>query len=330
MSKSLKLLIVLYHRSEVWRAPEWFAERLRREFPDIEVVRRDGFQGIEADLPDTDVMMNWSITAGQLAAAKKLRWIHSPAAAVHRLMIPELIQSDVAITSARALHGPVVAEHVIALVLALAKRLPSAMRLQQRKQWGQEELWKEQPPPREISGATLGLVGVGSIGSEVAKRASALGMGVIAVRSRQVETPQIERTYGPAEIETMLSDADYVVLAAPVTPQTVGLINEQRLAAMKRDGYLINVGRGALIDEPALIAALRQRRIAGAALDVFEQEPLAADSPLWALENVLITPHSAALTDKLWERHFEFLATNLRRFREGKSLLGLVDKSRGY
>jgi phosphoglycerate dehydrogenase-like enzyme len=340
MTRSLKLLIVIYHRFELWRAPEWFAERIQREFPNVEAVRRDDYTAIERDLLDTDVLMSWSITAEQLAVAKKLRWIHSPAAAVHRLMIPELIESDVVVTSARGIHGPVVAEHVIALVLALAKRLPSAVRYQLQKKWGQELLWNERPRPREIAGATLGLVGLGSIGTEVARLAGALGMRVIAVRGNKITTADtrehegesrpVSQTYGPDEIDVMLAQADYVVLAAPVTPRTRGLINTQRLAAMKRDAYLINIGRGALIDEPALLSALRERRIAGAALDVFEQEPLAEDSPFWEMDNVLITPHSAALTERLWERHFELLSDNLRRFMAGAPLLGMVDKARGY
>ena len=354
----VKLLIVIYHRFELWRAPEWFAERVQREFPNVDVVRLDDYKAIERELPDTDVLMSWSSTAEQLASAKKLRWIHSPAAAVHRLMIPELAKSDVVVTSARGVHGPVVAEHVIALVLALAKRLPSAVRYQLQRKWGQELLWSERPRPREIAGAMLGLVGLGSIGMEVARLASALGMRVIGVRETKITTedteghrgktkapstrgksnrslgmtqPQwVSHTYGPDEIDVMLGQADYVVLAAPVTPRTRGLINAKRLAAMKRDAYLINVGRAPLIDEPALVTALREGSIAGAALDVFEPEPLAEGSPFWEMENVLITPHSAALTERLWERHFELLGNNLRRFMAGAPLLGTVDKARGY
>jgi len=140
----------------------------------------------------------------------------------------------------------------------------------------------------------------------------------------------VERIYAPGEIDLMLSRSDFVVLAAPVTPETKGMINDARLAAMKPDGYLINVARGALIDEAALLSALRERRIAGAALDVFEEEPLPADSPFWTMDDVLITPHSAALTERLWNRHFELLSTNLRRFLAGEPLLGTVDKARGY
>jgi phosphoglycerate dehydrogenase-like enzyme len=327
----LKLLIVIYHRFELWRAPDWFAERLRAEFPKIEVVRRDDYNQIEKELVDTDVLMSWSLTPQQLAAAPKLRWIHSPAAAVHRLMIPELVRSNVVVTSARGLHGPVVAEHVIALMLALAKRLPSAMRYQAQKVWGQELMWGEHPRPREIAGATLGLVGIGSIGLEVARLAKALGMKVLATRGstrRSEET--VSHIYSPDELELMLAQSDYVVLAAPVTPSTRGMMNQERLAVMKKDAYLINVARGALINEPALIVALREHRIAGAALDVFENEPLPPDSPLWAMENVVITPHSAAMTEKLWVRHFDLLIDNLRRFIEGAPLLGIVEKERGY
>jgi len=140
----------------------------------------------------------------------------------------------------------------------------------------------------------------------------------------------IEQVFRPVDIDSMLAQSDFVVLAAPVTPETRGMINASRLAAMKPDAYLINVARGALIDEPALLSALRERLIAGAALDVFEEEPLPSESPFWTLDNVLITPHSAALTERLWERHFELLSSNLRRFMAGEPLVGTVDKMRGY
>ncbi len=332
---AMKILIVVYHRFELWQAPAWVSEKLRAEFPGIEVVQRKEYQGIEDDLRDADVAITWSLRPEQVRAAAKLRWIHSPAAAVHLLMIPEIINSDIVVTNAGSVHGPVVAEHVIAQVLALAKRLPSAVRYQQQRQWAQDELWNAQPHPREVAGATLGLIGVGNIGREVARRALALGMNIIAVREHPGEPvevspgPEVE-VLGPDQLETMLAKADYVVLAAPLTPRTRALINNERLACMKHDACLINVSRGALVDEAALADALRGRQIGGAALDVFDKEPLAPESPLWDLENVLITPHSAALTDKLWERHFALIAENLRRFRAGAPLLNVVDKAKGY
>ncbi len=247
-------------------------------------------------------------------------------------MFPELVHSDVILTNSREVHGPVVAEHVIALILALAKQIPQAVRLQQRHIWGQEIMWSGRPRPREIAGATLGLVGVGSIGCEVAKRASALGMRVIATR----ENPQkgipdgIEQVYPPAEIERLLAQSDYVVLAAPTTPATTGLINAEHLTHMKPDAFLINVGRGPLVDATALAVALYQEKIGGAALDVFDQEPLPADSPLWDLENLLLTPHTAGLTEKLWQRHYVLISENLRRYLSHQPLLALVDKTKGY
>jgi phosphoglycerate dehydrogenase-like enzyme len=226
----------------------------------------------------------------------------------------------------------VVAEHVIALIFALAKQIPQAVRLQQKHAWGQETMWRGRPRPREVGGATLGLVGLGSIGREVAKRAAALSMRVIAVRENPGKgRPEfVDEVLSFAQLDQLLEQADYVVLAAPVTPQTRGLMSAARLAKMKADACLINVGRGPLIDESALADALRHHKIGGAALDVFETEPLPPDSPLWDLENLLITPHTAGLTDKLWERHYELIRENLRRYLNHKPLLAAVDKGKGY
>jgi phosphoglycerate dehydrogenase-like enzyme len=328
----MKLLIVLHHRFDLWQAPPWFVERLHRDFPDLNITHLSNYERIKQEIADAEILVAWSIRPEQFRAAKNLRWIHSPAAAVHQLMFPELIKSDVILTNAREVHGPVVAEHVMALIFALAKRIPEAVRLQEKHIWGQEPMWREHPRPRELAGATLGLVGVGSIGREVAKRASALGMRVIAVR----ENPEkgrpvgVEQVYASADLETLLKQSDYVVLAVPITPSTQELMNAERLSKMKPDACLINVGRGLLTDEVALAAALRAHQIGGAALDVFEQEPLPADSPLWDLKNLLITPHTAGLTEKLWERHCQLLSENLHRYLAHQPLLGVVDKNKGY
>jgi D-2-hydroxyacid dehydrogenase (NADP+) len=204
--------------------------------------------------------------------------------------------------------------------------------LQQKHLWGQGLMWHGRPRPRELAGATLGLVGLGSIGRAVARHASNLDMRVIAVR----EHPEKERSHNVqqvlpiSQVEVLLSQSDYVVLAVPVTSKTRGLMEVSRLDKMKPDAWLINVGRGSVIDEAALIDALREKKIGGAALDVFEEEPLSADSPLWELENLLITPHTAGMTDKLWQRHYALISENLRRYLEGQPLLCLVDKKQGY
>jgi phosphoglycerate dehydrogenase-like enzyme len=226
----------------------------------------------------------------------------------------------------------VVAEHVMALIFALAKKIPPAAVLQQKHIWGQEAIWNEGARPREIAGATLGLIGVGSIGRRVAQMASAVGMRVIAVREHvEKGNPEgVEAVFAPSALDEMLKQCDYVVLAAPLIAATQGLINADRLAMMKAEACLINVGRGPQVDEAALVEALCTRRIAGAALDVFEREPLPEDSPLWIVENLLITPHTAGLTEKLWQRHYELFSDNLRRYLTRQALRFVVDKQKGY
>lgn len=327
----MKLLIVTHHRLDLWIAPRWFAEQLREQFPQLEIVQHNSYEGIEEHIIEAEVIFGFSLRKDQFTAARKLRWIHSPAAAVHQFMFSELVNSDVILTNARDVHGPVVAEHVIALIFALAKQIPQAVRLQQQHIWGQELMWRESRP-RELAGATLGLVGLGSIGRAVAQHAKALGMRVIAVREHPEKgsVPNVELVFPSSQLDDLLSQSDYVVLAVPVTPSTQGLIGSEQIVRMRSDACLINVGRGSLVDEAALVKTLREHTIRGAALDVFETEPLPASSPLWDLENLLITPHTAGMTEKLWERHYTLFFENLRRYQSGEPLLALVDKKSGY
>ena len=328
----MKLLAVVHHRFDLWNVPAWFLEKLRREFPRIEVLHQSTYEGVEEHLREAEILFAFSLRSEQFKLAQKLRWIHAPTAAVHQLLFPELLSSDVVLTNAREVHGPVVAEHVIALIFALAKKIPQAARLQQQRTWGQDAIWNDGPRPREVAGATLGLIGLGSIGRTVARMAAAFGMRVIAVREHpEKERPEgVVAVYAAPQINDLLSQSDYVVVAAPLTQATRGLINADRLAAMRPDAYLINVGRGLQVDEAALADVLRKHRIAGAALDVFEQEPLPAGSPLWELENLFITPHTAGLTEKLWQRHYALFSENLRRYLAGEPLLFIVDKRKGY
>src|SRR5215831_4986994 len=328
----MKLLILLHHRFELWNAPAWLAPRLRKEFPELDIVHLDDYAGAESDLRHSEILIAWSLRPEQFSAATRLRWVHSPAAAVHQLIFPEFVASDVVLTNAREVHGPVVAEHVIAQIFALAKRIPSAVKFQQRHIWGQEQMWDAFPRTREVAGATLGLVGIGSIGREVARRAHSLGMHVVAVREHlDKDTPEgVERVFPLSALEHVLEISDYVVLALPLTADTRTLMNAARLKKLRPGACLINVGRGPLIDEGALAEALRGRKLGGAAIDVFSKEPLSADSPLWDLEDLLITPHTAALTEELWERHYCLIQENLTRFLDGQPLLGIVDKQKGY
>ncbi|SRR6266852_3485231 len=328
----MKLLILIHHRFDLWNVPSWFTEKLSAEFPEVQVVCLNSYDGAEQHLRDAEIVFTISLHPEQFSVARQLRWIHAPTAAVHQLLFPEIVKSDVILTNSTDVHGPVVAEHVIALIFALAKKIPQAVAFQQKAVWGQEAIWNEGPRPREIADATVGLIGLGGIGREVARKAAALGMRVIAVREHPEKgTPEgVIEVFSPAQLDVILGQADYVVVAAPLIPATEGLINAARLAVMKPDAYLINVGRGRQVDEAALAEALRSRRIAGAALDVFDKEPLPAESALWGLENLLITPHTAGLTEKLWHRHYELFSENLRRYLGHEPLRFVVDKQRGY
>ncbi len=327
----MKLVIALYHRFRPWIAPQWFSQRLRADFPQLDVVQLPNYERVTDEIADADIAIAWSIRGDQISAAKKLRWIHSTAAAVHGLMSPELQASDIIVTNARAVHGPVVAEHAMALVFALAKRLPEAAKFQAQRHWAQQEICETAPRPRELKDATMVIVGFGSIGTSLARLAKALGMRVVAVREHPEKGSDLaDATYGFADLNRALSEGDFVVLTTPVTAKTRKMMDADRLGHLQSDAYLVNVGRGVLIDEDALQHALRANRFAGAALDVTAEEPLPPGSPLWTMDRVFITPHTAGYAEKMWERHYDSYAENLRRYLAGKPLLWTVDKQAGY
>ena len=327
----MKVVISLHHRFELWQVPDWFVERLRKDFPSDSFTKTESYQELGEALVDAEAAIAFSIHPDQFAKAEKLKWIHSPAAAVHQLMFDALVKSGVTVTNSREVHGRVVAEHALALVLAMAKKIPFAVRSQLQKKWVQTETWEQKPSTKELVDAVVCVIGFGNIGWEFARRAQALGMKVIAVREHPEKgSAGADEVIGHADLKKVLPRADYVVLAAPLTGSTVRLMNEETIGLMKPDAYLINVSRGPLIDDNALVAALKAKKIAGAALDVFADEPLRQDSPYWEMENVLVTPHTAAVTDKLWERQYELISDNIRRYKDGRPLRGIVEKARGY
>lgn len=327
----MKLVLCIQHPFSLWNAPDWFATRLRDEFHGLNVIHLDRYDELDRELPDADILVTWSIRPEQSRIARKLRWIHSPAAAVHAVLIPEVVNSDILVTNAREVHGSVVAEHAMAQVFALAKRLHLARDYQRERVWAQQKLWDSPHKPCELRGSTMVLVGLGVIGSNIARIATAIGMHVVGVREHPERGSRwVERVIGFERLDSVLRDGDFVVVAAPLTEKTRGLFDAVRLAMLKPSAYLVNVARGALLDEAALSAAIAEGRFAGAALDVFDEEPLPESSPLWSLSEVLITPHSAALSENLWLRHYELLSENLRRFKVHRPLVGVVDKHKGY
>lgn len=323
----------------VWRWPDYASAQLREHFPGLEIAeyhhRPEPNRALPADAIEATATaaaaIAWRFDPRLLATAKQLRWIHCPAAAVDLLLTPELNASDIVVTNGAAVHGPTVAEHTLALMLGLSRGLGIATRHQVERRWDQIGFRAASGGLGDLRGATALIAGLGHIGAEVAPRLQALGMTVIGLR-QHAERPAAgcAEVHPTAALDALLPRADYVVLAVPVTTATRALMGADQFARMKPSARLINVGRGALVEEPALIEALRTRRIAGAALDVFAVEPLPADSPLWSLPTLLMTPHSGAMSDASWARQLRLITENLERFRAGQPLAGVVNKQLGY
>lgn len=326
-----KLLICVWHPFDLWRPPASMAEAVRGRWPAMRVLHLPNYDRLDAELPDTEIFVGYSIRAHQLAWARRLKWIHSTAAGVAQLTYPALRESGIIVTNASGVHSISIAEHVIGMLLALARRFPDALDEQRQHQWAQQKIWDAKPRPGELHGATLLLIGLGAVGKEIAKRAQVFGMKIeAATRSGQGDASLASRIYPATQLDQALTQADYIVVAAPETPATNKLLGARQFAAMKPTAFVVNVARGSLIDESALIAALEEHKIAGAGLDVAAEEPLPPESPLWRLENILITPHLAAASEHLWQRQTDLLLENLERWFAGRDLLNRVDFNRGY
>jgi phosphoglycerate dehydrogenase-like enzyme len=330
-----KLVVCIWHRFSLWNPPPELPERIRQHWPEMRVVHLPHYGNLGRELADADILVGFSLRPDQFARARKLKWIHATAAAVGQLMYPELRSSGIELTNASGVHIVPMSEHIVGTLVALARRFPDCVRYQLQSHWSQQELWDtpERLRPRELRGQTVLFVGLGSIGRAAAKLAHALGIRVIAVtRSGRADSsePVAEQIFSAWKLDEALPQADFVVLAAPETPETQKMMGEREFALMRPSAYFINVARGALVDEPALVRALQQRRIAGAALDVTSEEPLPPDSPLWTLDNVFITPHVSAVSEHLWQRQTDLLMENLERWFSGRELLNRVDLARGY
>ena len=309
-SRHLQLLNELPQPSDlhIGADPDFVA----REAPLAEVILHAGFDG--------------AIFNPMWPLARRVRWVHSLAAGVEGILTPEFVASPVPLTNARGVFAGALGEHAIAAVLHFARNIPLMMRNQQAHRW--EWLRVEM-----VRGRTFGVVGYGGIGRESARLAAALGMRVIALRRRPALSEKddvAERTYAPHQLHELLAASDYVLMAMPSTPETRHMIGAPELRAMKDSAVLINLGRGSAVDEAALVEALREKRIRGAALDVFETEPLPPEHPLYTLDNVLLSAHSADRTADWLERATRMFMENYGRFVRGEPLLNVVDKEAGY
>jgi len=307
------------------------AEAIHKRWPEMRVLHLPNYDHLAKELPDADIFVGYSLRPEQLKEAKKLKWIHSTAAGVAQLMYSELRDSGIMVTNPSGIFSVPMAEHTMGLLLALARNFPDSVRGQDRARWAQQEIWDQPQHLTELNGKVLLIVGYGSIGREVAKRAKAFDMRVWGVtRSGRGEQAYVENIFAVSQLAEALPDADYVMICAPETAETKDLIGAAEIAKMKRGARLINVARGSLLDETALVQALERGALGGAALDVAQTEPLPAESPLWKAPNLFITPHTSGVSDRLWDRQTAILIDLLERWFAGQDLFNQVDFARGY
>jgi phosphoglycerate dehydrogenase-like enzyme len=280
---------------------------------------------------DANVIFNWSLTGELLrqvfAMCPRAQWVHNRSAGLDGVLFPEIVASPVPLTNGSGVFSPSLGEFALAAILYFAKDLRRMIRSQEAGRWEQFDI-------TEITGQTVGIVGYGDIGRAVATRVRAMGMRVLAVKRHGPPLynvdPLVAQIYAPERVNDMLPLCDYVVLSAPLTPETKGMIGDAAFASMRPDAVLINVGRGPVVEEQALVRALSGNRIKGAALDVFDREPLPAGHPFYSLPNVLLSPHCADHTPDWLERAMQFFIDQFERFRKGEPLLNIVDKKLGY
>ena len=312
--------------------PERFSKSYREQIqeitPDMRLLVTKDREEMKAVLDDIEIAA-CQFPHGLLLRARNLRWYQQWGAGADWLLRhPGAAESDFVLTSTSGMHETQATEHIFAFLLAFARELHRAIRLQGRREWLSQG---QHPGLFELSGKTMVLIGAGAIGEQTERVAVAFGMRILGVRRNPaIGLPGVEGMYGPDLLLDVLPQADVVVVTAPLTHETQGMIVEEELRAMKPTAYLVNIGRGGIVDESALVCALDEGWIAGAGLDVFEEEPLPKDSPLFGLENVIVTAHYAGVTPNYDERAMAIFLDNLRRYKAGEPLRNVVDKKLGY
>jgi phosphoglycerate dehydrogenase-like enzyme len=319
-------------------------EQIRAAAQQMEVVNAADEAEAVSEMPDADAFFG-KLTPPMLAAAGRLRWVQSPTASLEHYLFPELVEHPCVLTNMRGLFSDVIADHVFGIILCFARNLHIYLRQQWSARWepvgGEAQRSTFAAGPGTVSSidrahlhladCTLGVVGLGSIGREVARRGLAFGMRVVAVDPVPQTPPEgIAALWDVEQLGSLLGQSDFVVICAPHTPQTAGWFTREKFQQMKRTAYLINIGRGAIVRLDDLVESLRSGEIAGAGLDVFEIEPLPGDHPLWSMPNVILTPHVAAASPRIAERHLAVLLDNIGRFVRGEPLRNVADKQRWF
>jgi phosphoglycerate dehydrogenase-like enzyme len=315
--------------------------KIREAAGDMTVVNAADPETARETIGDADAFFG-KLTPDLLAAARQLRWVQAPTASLEHFVFPELVAHRCQLTNMRGLFSDVIADHVFGYILCFSRNLHLYIRQQIQHHWepiggetarssfaaGPGQVSAMDRAHTHLSDCTLGIVGLGHIGQEIARRGTAFAMRVLAVDPVQTERPAgVEALWSADQLPRLLAESDFVVIAAPHTPATEGLFGGDQFRQMKSSAYLINIGRGVIVQLAALTAALQAQQIAGAALDVFETEPLPADHPLWDMPNVIITPHVAACSVHVAQRHLQVLLDNIRRFRDGRPLRNVASKT---
>ncbi len=300
-------------------------EQIRSAVEGVEIFQADSGEEVERLIPEAEILIG-GFSRDLFVQAKRLRWVQTWGAGVDGVLFEEFVESEVVLTSAKGTVGVHLAEHAMALLLSLTRGIAPAIR---------EPRWENRMPIRraswELIDRTIGIIGLGGTGLDVARRASAFGMRIIAVDPEEVELPEfISSCRRMDAFDELLKESDVVVICAPLTNETEGMFDESAFDAMRDHALLINVTRGRIVDEGALLAALEKGQIGGAGLDVTPQEPLPDDHPLWRVPNVVITPHTAGGSPNRDDRLVDLFCENLKRYAAGKPLLSEIDKEKGY
>ncbi|MCY4399573.1 MAG: D-2-hydroxyacid dehydrogenase [Gemmatimonadetes bacterium] len=339
------LVIDLMDRRPIWALPGWARESIVASVPRdwtvtfMETPADGSGDGVQrappellAEVADARVYMGYGIPKEVLEVAPGLAWVHSGAAGVGSSLGPAMLERDVLFTNSAGIHAAPMSETVLAMIMYFTRGLDIAVRAQRAGEWSAPSYWAADAPVTEVGGATVGIVGYGGIGRAVARKVAALGSRVLAVRRTggAVAGEGVRVLTGDGGLTRVMSESDYVVLAVPETPETRGMIDRRRLRSMKAGSVLINVARGRLVDEDALLEMLDSGHLRGAGLDVFREEPLPRGHPFYGHPGVLMTPHVSATTRRFWERETELITGNIGRFVRGEPLRNLVDKKAGY
>ncbi len=346
MRSRRRLVVDLNATAPSWALPSWGEGAIRSAAPadwdvhfvrDLTVSDGDGTGGVSTEVlravADAEVYFGYGLSPTLFAAATRLRWVQSAAAGVASLLFPAMRASDVKLTNSAGVMGDTIAEHVLGGVIYLLRSFDIAVRNQDRHHWDKLGFAAADTTIRELNECRALIIGTGGIGGAVGWRFAALGVRCVGVRRRPElgAPPGFERIIGPDGLDAELPTADIVVLTTPLTPGTATILTAARLDCLPPGAIVVNVARGALLDETALTNRLERGSLRGAVLDVFREEPLSPTSPLWDFRQVLLTPHVAAISPRrFWERELELFLDNWARYRRGDPLRNLVDKDAGY